>query len=376
MPNTQKIVDGFRFIASLNTQVRILSIVSQIAKIIGSKQLPKQFLKSSLIKWSVSEEQKSPEYKNHRGKITENGKPTAAFEHYIEFASSLGLVSIHGDILMLTRLGLLLHRFLNQSKEIESQLSNKEKYFYLMTLFRNDADALLLTIDLLTQGSEFLEQERLLEMFEAKLKERLLIKQKYANERVQSIIRERYRVVEYEWKNAKSYSRHIIPPRLEWMADLGMLRRTKNRGVTYYQLTNRGQELYDSCLTLPDSNLYDINENWLRTKSMKSFAPMINDDKILKTWSELNKTKRLDILKPYLEQVFDYFNYDGAMRISSYYALLYIIINIAVDQGILVEFQDLEEELKNSILVGNRKYSIRLAPRVNEGYITINLIQQ
>ena len=97
MSNSPKIVDGFRFITTLNTQVRILSIVSQITKIIGSKQLPKQFLQSALVKWSALEEQKSSEYKNHRGKITENVKPTAAFEHYLEFASSLGLISMPSE---------------------------------------------------------------------------------------------------------------------------------------------------------------------------------------------------------------------------------------------------------------------------------------
>ena len=62
------------------------------------------------------------------------------------------------------------------------------------------------------------------------------------------------------------------------------------------------------------------------------------------------------------------------MRISLYPAFLFIIINLAATQNIVVEFSELEIEFKNSILVGSRKYSMRSAARINEAYITINLV--
>jgi hypothetical protein len=374
MNSYPKIVDGFRFTTSLNTTVRTLSIVSQIIKIIGQKQLPKQFLKSALVEWSTTEEKKSSDYKNHRGKITENGKTTSAFQHYLDFSFFLGLITYHGDLLMLSRLGLLLNKLLNESKEIESLLTKEEKLFYLIILFQNDADAFLLTIHLLNQYSDLIAQERLFEQFESKLKERLLTKLKYANELSQSIIREKYRVVEVEWKKAESYAKHIIPPRLEWMADLGILNRIKRGSKIFYKSSRQGNELYKSFLSLPDSDLCDINENWLRTKAMNSLTPVICNNIPLKKWSELAKAKRMALLKPYLDMVFNYFNFDGAMRISLYPAFLFIIINLAATQNIVVEFSELEIEFKNSILVGSRKYSMRSAARINEGYITINLV--
>jgi hypothetical protein len=374
MNDNTKIVDGFRFVASLNTMVRNLSIVSKIIEIIGTKQLPKQFLKSALVEWSSHAENKSSKYKNHRGKITDHGKPTTAFPHYLDFTACLGLITCHGDLLMLSRLGLLLNKLLDEPKQIESQLTEEEKLFYLIILFRNDADALLLTIQLLNQYSDLVAQQRLFEQFESKLKKRLLTKLKYANELSQSIIREKYRVVEFEWKKAESYAKHIIPPRLEWMADLGILNRIKRGSKIFYKSSRQGNELYKSFISLPDSDLCDINENWLRTKAMNSLTPVICNNVPLKKWSELTTAKRMALLKPYLSLVFNYFNFDGAMRISLHQAFLYIIINFAIIKDIVVEFNDLEKEFKESIIVGKRRYSIRSAARINEGYISVNLI--
>ncbi len=374
MNNNLKIVDGFRFVASLNTTVRNLNIVSQIIRIIGANHLPKQFLKSSIVEWSCTEEKTSSDYREHRGKITDDGKPTTAFQHYLDFAVFLKLITKHGDLLMLSRLGLLLNKLLNKSKQIGSQLTVEEKLFYLIILFQNDSDALLLTIHLLNQDSAVITQDKLFEQFESKLKERLLIKQRFANSHIYSIIREKYRVVEYEWKKAESYAKHIIPPRLEWMADLGVLDRIKRTGRTFYKLSRQGRKLYESCLNLQNSDLRDINENWLRTKAMDSFTRLIDDDKPFKKWAELTVAERLKVLKPYLEKAFQYFSSDGAMRISLYNACLFIIINLAANKNIKVEFFDLELEFKNSILLGRRKYSMRSAARINEGYITINLV--
>ncbi len=374
MNNNVKIVDGFRFITSLNTTVRNLSIVSQIIRIIGANHLPKQFLRSALEEWSRNEEKTSSDYREHRGKITKGEKPTTAFQHYLDFAVFLKLITKHGDLLMLSRLGLLLNKLLNKSNQIGSQFTVEEKLFYLITFFKNDGDALLLTIHLLNQDSDDITQNKLFVQFESKLKERLLIKKRFANSHTYSIIREKYRVVEYEWIKAESYAKHIIPPRLEWMADLGVLDRKKEGSRTFYQLSRQGRKLYESCLSLPDSDLREINENWLRTKAMDSLTRLIDNKKPFKKWSELTDAKRLKVLKPYLEKAFQYFNFDGAMRISLYNSCLFIIINLAANKNIEVEFFDLELEFKNSILVGRRKYSMRSAARINEGYITVNLL--
>lgn len=374
MQNDTKFVDGFRFVSNLNTTVRYLNIISQIIRFIGQKQLPKQILKSTLIEWSRQQEQESIAYKKHHGKITENGKPTSAFEHYLDFSSSLGLIIYHGDLLRLSRLGVLLNKLLDESKEIKSEFSEVEKLFFIIILFRNDADAILLTLDLLHISFDPTTQESLFKKFKSYLIERLLIKQKYANETIQSIIRERYRIVEYEWKNAESYAKHIIPPRLEWMADLGLLNRIKEGNKTHYQINNLGQQLIKTCLIFPNSEIHDVNESWLQNHAINSFIITIKKQGIIRKWLEIADNKRINLIITYLEKTFNFFNFEGAMRISLYHAFLYMIINLAVNENILVEIDDLLKEFKNSIVVGNRKYSIRSSTRINEGYITVNLI--
>lgn len=369
-----KIVDEFRFVSSLNTIVRNLNIVSQIVKIIGKRHLPKELLKSALIDWSYHEEQKSSVYKNHRGKITNEGKPTSAFQHYLNFAIHIGLITSHGDFLMLSRLGSLLNKLMYDSRKTESLLTNEEKLFYLINLFQCDADGLLLTIYLLIQHTNIVAQERLLEKFQINFKERLLIKQRYATEQSKSIIRDKYRVIEYEWKKAKSYAKHLIPPRLEWMADLCIIDRKMKSSTAFYQLGYKGKKFYNSLINLPDSNLNDVNERWIRTKAMKSFTDVVYNNGSMTMWLKISPAKRLNLLKTLLENAFDYFNVEGAMRISLFHGFLYILINFATKEKIVVEFCELENEFKNTIIVGNRKYSLRPAARINEGYISLNLI--
>lgn len=365
-------VDGFRFITRLNTQVRTLVTLSQIVKILGAKQLPKQFLKSALEKWSAEEESKSIEYKKHKGKITKEGKPTTAFNRYLEFITALGLVTTHSDLVMCSRSGILLNRFANESKHTESQLSATEKIFFLITLFSKDADALLLTLELLQLHNKPVSQKDLRESFKENLKHRLSLKQKYANQQVRPLIHDQYRKVEYEWRGATSYAEHIIPPRLEWMRDLDILKQVEKG--SFYQLTEQGETFYKSLPYFPNTEQHDINEIWLRTKMMTTFAHLIFYPKRSRYWNDLVSYRQQQLLVPLLDEIFNLLNNEGARRISLYPSLLFIAIKLACTHQVIAEIQELENTMKESVIAGHKKFSARPAPRINEGYITVNLV--
>jgi len=231
---------------------------------------------------------------------------------------------------------------------------------------------LLLTMDLLLQQYDNPAQERLLESYEKKLAERLLTKQKYANTQARSVIRTKYQEIRYRWQNAKSCAKHIIPPRLEWMNDLNILE-PAGKG-TYYQLTEQGKYFYHSLPRLPDSALCDINENWLKTKAMAAYAPLVLPENRTTCWAELKVTQRAEILAPLLEESFNLFNTEGVGRMSLYPSLLLIIINLAVSEQVTAEIQDIENELKKGIIIGRRHFSVRPAARAYESYITINRV--
>ncbi len=361
-------VDDFRFITQLNTQVRTLATLSQIVRILGTKQLPKQFLKQALEQWSYEEEKISDEYRKHRGKVTENEKPTSAFSRYLKFMAALGLVTIHSDLVLCSRFGFLLTKIASES----SHLSSTEKLFYLMLLFRNDADTLLLTLELLKSHDKPAKQSELKKSFEGKLKQRLLLKQKYATSQASLTIHDQYRKIEYVWQNAEGYAEHIIPPRLEWMKELGILQQTE-KGSLYY-LTSQGEMFYKSLPHFPDTEQYDINEPWLRTQAITAFSKLIFYPSPLVSWADLDSLQQHKLLAPLLKEAFNLFNNEGARRISLYPSLLFIAINLASTQNVVAEIKELEDAIKENVIVGHKKFSARPAARANEGYITVNVV--
>lgn len=366
-------VDGLRFISRLNTQVRTLVTVSQIVKILGTKSFPRQFLRESLQKWSAKEENISIEYKNHRGKVTKNGKPTSAFNHYLDFSVSLEVITIQNhSIIMNSRLGRLLNTFASEDKEIESQLNKTEKFFYLINLFHYDADVLLLTLKLLESYNIPVPQERLLNIFEEQLKQRLLLKQKYAYGKLQTTIHNKYHDIEYSWKNAKSYSKHIIPPRLEWLKDLGILTQTQKK--SWFQLTELGKCFYRSLPMLNDSKERDVNENWFKKNAMTSFASLILSERPLIFWRELDSEQQHKLLSPMLKNVFHLFDLEAIRRVSLYPSLLFISISLASKNNVIAELQELENRLKQGVTLEKKVFSARPTARLNEGYITLNII--
>jgi hypothetical protein len=368
-----KYIDGLRFISRLNTQVRTLVTVSQIVKILGTKSLPKQFLREALQKWSAQEENVSIEYKNHRGKVTKgNGKPTTAFNHYLDFSVSLKVITAQNHIIMNSRLGRLLSKLASEDKEIESQLNEAEKFFYLINLFHDDADALLLTLELLESYDIPVPQKSLLDIFEEQLKQRLLLKQKYAHEQLQAVIHNKYQEIEYTWKNAKSYAKHIIPPRLEWLKDLGILTQTKEK--SWYQLTELGKDFYTSLPMLNDSKKRDVNERWFKKNAMASFAPLVLSKCPLIFWHELDSEQQHEFLAPVLKNAFRLLDVEVIRRISLYPSLLLMSISIASKNNVIVEFQELEDKLKQGVTIENKMFSARPSARMNEGYITLNII--
>ena len=60
---------------------------------------------------------------------------------------------------------------------------------------------------------------------------------------------------------------------------------------------------------------------------------------------------------------------------SLYPSLLFIAISLVDTQHVIAEIEELEDEIKENIIVGHKKFSARPASRINEGYITVNLVQ-
>jgi hypothetical protein len=133
----------YRGVSELNTQVRRLSVVSSLVRLLGREALSENVLLSRLFRWSASLEEASLEYRQSTGKVTVEGVPKpAAARRYLSFAQAAGLIVKVSEIYRTTRLGLILYPFLGETSETVA-LSAAEKLFFGYILLTCDADILL-----------------------------------------------------------------------------------------------------------------------------------------------------------------------------------------------------------------------------------------
>lgn len=363
-------VDAFRFVNNLNTQVRSLAICTQIIKEIGNSHSSKEILKTKLAKWSLYLEDNSKAYLDHSGRLTINKKVTKAFERYLEFINNLGLTNSINNVVSTTPIGFLLSNLLTNKANDEFTLTKYEQLFYCVELFRKDADAIILTLEMV-RNSQSPSQIDLMKGFESNFKNRLMAKKSSALPTVQVELSDKFRTVEYQWKNAESYSEHIIIPRVEWLTDLAIVTKKKSGKSTNYVISDRGLELLVALPSIQAAVNKDVDENWLNSYSIKAFCVALNFTD-LKNWNSLQETERTHLLSPILEYCYPILSKGGAMRMPLYPLFLTIAIKAACDQGVIVEFCDLEEVFK-SLKIGRRQYALRKTARLNESYISVSL---
>src|ERR1700744_5717621 len=159
-------IDQFRFISQTHTTVRQLIICSRIIKLIGNKHLPLDFLQLNLINWSEYQETHSIAYTKSRGKITDKGKPTTSFRHYIKLVQELGLLANLNSILSLTRTASILISYIPEKVNFDFKLTQSEILFFCFFILKEDADAIITILQELKKvGDDKINQKDLLSRF-------------------------------------------------------------------------------------------------------------------------------------------------------------------------------------------------------------------
>lgn len=365
------VVDNIRFIKSTHTLVRCLGILSKYVKTIGSNQFPKEILKQQLIHWSAELEDKSEKYKNHNGKLTDRKKPTTAFNKYVDLLEGLGLVISFGHVLTNTRLGSLLSLFTKGKDDYDFPLNFQEKLFFLYLLMQKDADVIAVVLQTLNKAGGSVNQTYMQMHFETSIKDRLQKKEEFATIQAKQMIGEKLRVIQYEWTKPEVYSEHILAPRLEWLADLGIVEMRKQAGSTLYNISGKGGIFYKSLDDLPGYEMKDINEDWLIQKAFACFAVTLLDETTISYWSSVSLSERKRIMKNYLMQTYRLFSTGGAMRMALYPSMLYIAMKLLTEKGIVIEFKDIADELKETLTIDDKSFIIRPSARLTEGYISV-----
>lgn len=366
-------IDGFRFINNLNTTARQLFICSEIVIKLGGKQLPKELLSQMLVKWSKTQELENDIYKNSKGKLSDNQKETSALKHYLDLSDFLGLITHLNNFYANSRLAYLLLYTINldMGSENRTGLMLGEKLFYLFQLFTVDADGLIFILSQLSK--EKLNQKDLQKNFKDAFNARLLSKKDLASDIVKNQIGEKYRTVNFVWKNSEKYSEHLLIPRCEWLRTLGLIDIERKGNFTIYSLNEKGSYLYNSLPTISNnSEVKDVNETWIHNKLFPLYNELFCGGQY-KLFSSLNSNERTDELGSSLEKAITIIKTSGSFRIPLYDSVLFVCLYMFLEKQIVVNFSNIFDELKSGLVFKRKQYILKEAGRINEGYITTRI---
>ncbi len=354
-----------------NTQVRYLPIISQIIRTIGNRSSTLSMLKNVLNKWSIEQERKSTDYKNHNGILTNNEKPTTAFPFYIELMMNLGLITKINEVVRNSKFGILfltLEKF-DTNKDV---FSDVEKLFYLFFVLSKDADNIILILQEIQDNGGEANNKYLREQYETYLKRRLKMKAINANPFSQVTISDKLRRVEYIWQNAEEYSKHIIPPRIEWMLDFGLLKYNNNR-IKTFEFTELGKSFYNSLESMDNSNIKDINDFWLSDKFISVFQSLCKNKTQIVDFDNLDEASSNQFLSKILPVAFKELDNDGLKRISGLPFYVFTMIVGLVKYNLAISFSALKSKLEKSFSTHEYTFAFRQATRINESYLTVSV---
>jgi hypothetical protein len=352
-------------ITDINTQVRRLGYASAILLILGTKTLSESLLHDRLQKWSAQHENELKSYINPQGQINPT-RGKSGVKYYTEFVLSLGLIGRIAGACRITRFGkVLLHFLSSQRKDNAFVLGSIERYKYLYWLVVKDSDRLLTVMNMLAeQPNQPLSQ--LQNNFQDSYIKFLDHRINTEDERTAREILSLRNSVTHDWKNPRKYAESIVPPRLNWLLDLG-LANISTRGTTLASLTDSGRDLMKALPTLPNSDLRYVTQLWLRNNYFSSTGPAISGQKGQR-WQDISKREQRERLLILTSEAFNALRTSPVPKVSLLPVLLFVTLSLAADD-LWLEIDELKGELEHQANQAGIPFEVRFSHRENESYL-------
>lgn len=353
-------------ITNINTLVRRLGYVSAILRLLEHKTLSRSVLYTRLEKWSLNHEQDLMDYANPQGFIKATRGQTGP-KHYTNFAVSLGLIGrIHGACRM-TRFGKTLLSFLHHAPDQNPfEVIYAERCAYLYWLLVKDSDRLLTIIRMLVEGTaqSLSDLQDAFPMFYLQqLQARLLT----AEESVaRDILAARNRVAHWK-KETKRSVENIVPPRIHWLADLGLVS-IENDGKRQSRLTEMGIQFSQSLPKIQEMPTFHTSPKWLRNQFF-GIAGQILMGTVDRHWTEIHDSERKELLYKLTFQAFETLRNTPTPKISLYPALIYMALLLMTNNGIAANLEELQADLNTFSKEPDTRYAVRFSHRENESYL-------
>lgn len=364
---------SYREIVVSSSLVRRLRYLSQILRLVGKRPLNENVLMAKLKDWSNTHAKSLENYKYNTGTIhsLEKKGSTLLSTSYLDTTVKLGLLSKISNVYQLTRIGRVLLSLLNDkpNKELNSfYLNQDERIFYTYQILQHDADTLLTIINML-QSFENSSLTNLQKSFQQTFLNRLTAKiSTSSQEYITNQLHDRQIEIMTEWKKPESYAAYIIPPRLHWLLDLGLLDSTIEKNKFIYELTESGQNLMKILPKLAKSHIPDVPDTWFNTDFFSKVSPLIIPDVDFRQWGDVDDKIRQEACREHLPTAFDKFRKTNIPKISLKQGAMYLCIRFGMELHLLTNIQELIQWFQKPRTVGNYKYEVRTSARENEAY--------
>ena len=353
-------------ITEINVLVRRLGYVSAILGLLEHKTLSESVLYTQLEKWSLNHEQDLMAYANPQGFIKATRGRTAP-KHYTNFAVSLGLIGRIAGACRITRFGKTLLPFLHQAPDQNPfELTCVERCAYLYWLLVKDSDRLLTIIRMLVEGgSQSLSdlQNAFPAFYLQQLQSRMLTAEKHV---ASDILAVRNRVAHWKERSRRSME-NIVPPRIHWLADLGLVS-VENDGKRQSRLTEIGTQFSQSLPKIQEMQAFHTSPVWLRNQFF-GIAGQVLMGTIDRQWTEIQKLERKELLYKLTFQAFKTLRSTPTPKISLYPALIYMALLLTADSRIAVNLEELHADLEAFSKESDTRYAVRFSHRENESYL-------
>ena len=365
---------SYRAIKEPSSLVRRLRYVSQILRLVEQRPLNKEVLVTKLKDWSNTHRDDLENYKYSTGaahSIEKKGMTQLAI-NYLDLAVKFGLLSKISNVYQLTRNGRVILSLRDDKPNEELNLFSlhqNEQIFYIHQILQQDADILLTVVNML-QSPDVHNHKSLQKNFQDTFLERIKAKiSTSSQEHITNRLHDRQVEIKTGWKKPESYAAYIVPPRLHWLLDLGLLDSRKEKNSFIYELTGVGQKLTETFPKLKDSNIPDVPDPWFNTDFFSEVGPLIIPDADFRQWQNVDDKVRQEACEKYVPAAFDKFRRSSVPKISLTQGVMYLCIRFVTELHILTNISELIQWFQKPCILENYKYEARISARENESYL-------
>jgi hypothetical protein len=330
----------YRAITAGNTKVRRLGYLYAISCLIPVSVVALDVAVRRLCSWAEEQSHtlQLQEYGRQRdlqGALVPRSEDGA--RRYVEVASSLGVVAhVEGGV-ALTTYGRL-WREVSVRREAGNcfLLTPVESLLAAYWLLLHDADMLIPVMELSLAASHVGDVQR---RFQRKFDERLQNKiNACEDERVQEKLRGALKRVR-NWRSPERYAENLVPPRANWLLDLGLMDERDFR-LKVYSLNKNGQSLLSAIKTTSASELPDVKADWLWSEGFEVIWKAVSQEKRMIPWCNMSEEQQNANLGSALQEGMECFPLLGMQASSLFPTLVYSALRLlAVDSTLATPSQ-------------------------------------